>query len=78
MSDCNFVHKNVDTLYGIRPTSIDNLPHVCNVCGEKITYSDNLVFVSFPTYPNIFCNGDGEVIMISETFCDINIDKKGK
>lgn len=46
MSDCPFIHKDIDMLYGVPFMPIEELPKVCT-CGESLTYADEVAFVSF-------------------------------
>jgi hypothetical protein len=42
---CNFKHENIDVLFGVDPTPIEDLPKVCT-CGAAITYAAEVAFVS--------------------------------
>lgn len=50
---CNYKHEDIGVLYGVEPTSTDQLPKVC-VCGAEITYAEKVCFVSLPktSYPD--------------------------
>ena len=52
MNGCCFIHSNIDTLYGVQPKPIEDLPTVC-ACGEELTYADEVVFIPFPTMESI-------------------------
>ncbi len=43
--DCIWLHENIDRLFEVAPVPMDQLPQVC-VCGAKITYSEDLVFIN--------------------------------
>lgn len=45
-SDCPFIHDDIDTLYGVTPTAVEDLPTVCT-CGHALTYADEVAFVEF-------------------------------
>ena len=45
---CDFIHENIDQLYGVPEMPIEELPTVCSVCGRPFTYADEVAFISFP------------------------------
>ena len=45
--ECSFYHDNIETLYGVKPMPVEDLPTVCT-CGRPLTYADEVLFVSFP------------------------------
>ena len=58
--DCPFIHDDIDVLYGVPVTPIEELPKTCT-CGEPFTYADEVCFVAVGevTYdpPNIKVEG---------------------
>jgi len=47
MSDCHFIHDNIDVLYGVEPKPVASLPKICT-CGAALTYAESLLFVEGP------------------------------
>jgi len=45
MTKCPYPHY-IDTLYGVTPTPIEDLPKTCMGCGAPIEYADEVCFVS--------------------------------
>ena len=43
---CPFKHDLIDTLYGVPPMPIEQLPREC-MCGRAFTYADEVQFVTF-------------------------------
>lgn len=43
---CDFLHDDIDTLYGVPPTPIEKLPKTCS-CGKTLTYAREVAFISF-------------------------------
>lgn len=42
---CAFRHDDIDTLYGVPPMPIADLPKTCG-CGRALTYAAEVVFVN--------------------------------
>jgi hypothetical protein len=42
--ECFHIHENIDTLYGVEPVPVEDLPTVC-CCGQGLSYAATVGFV---------------------------------
>ena len=74
---CLFIHDNIDTLYHVPPTPIEDLPKVCT-CGAKLTYAPDVLFVNVKGNEVV---GEGTVVVqtpIPFIHIDLDLSKKEK
>lgn len=42
---CPYIHDDIDTLFGVTPCPIEELPTIC-VCGQPLTYAEEVMFIN--------------------------------
>lgn len=61
---CDLRHYDIDTLYGVAPQPIEQLPARC-ICGAGLTYAEEVAFVAVPEMSIVF-EDDDESTLTSE------------
>ena len=62
---CSSKHTNIDTLYHVTPTPIEELPTRCS-CGRPITYAETVLFLNEEVHHGSGIRVEDQIIHVTD------------